>query len=332
MNSHPQPHFLRTLGFQSFLWTQFLGALNDNLFKYIVAYLAATLVGDANMPLAGAIFILPFLLFSGYAGHAADRYSKRNVLIVTKSLEIVSMALALFSFWLGNIHLALGVLFLMALQSTLFSPAKYGILPEMLPEKDLSDANGWLEMTTFLAIILGSALSGVMYEHWEQNLSIIGYILLAIAILGTLASLGITRVPPSGATPTFQINPWHEIGFGIRRLYGIKALWRTVIGITYFWFLGAVIQMLIYPLGTQDLLVGKQEIGYLMMFLSIGIGIGSLAAGRLSGERVELGLIPFGSIGMGLFSIALAMVTHSFYASSTLLILIGFSGGFFIVT
>ncbi|MBN2326085.1 MAG: MFS transporter [Candidatus Omnitrophica bacterium] len=331
MKHADQNHLLSNFGFQSYLWTQFLGALNDNLFKFIVAFLAFELVGDANMPLAGAIFILPFLLFSGYAGQAADAFSKRNVLVVTKAMEIFTMSIALFAFWIHSVILALVVLFLMALQSTLFSPAKYGILPEMLPEKHLSNANGWLEMTTFLAIILGSALSGAMYDRWEGNLPVIGLILLSIAVLGSLASLGIARVPPCGGKTSLHPNPWSDIIYGIRRLYSVKALWRTVMGITYFWFLGAVVQMLIYPIGTQDLNVGKTEIGYLMMFLSAGIGAGSLLAGRLSGDHVELGLIPFGSIGMGFFSLLLAASTHSFYSTSMMLILVGFFGGFFIV-
>lgn len=323
---------LLQFGFQSFLWTQFLGALNDNIFKWITAFLAAGTIGEkTSASLTGAIFILPFLLFSGYGGWAADAFSKRIVLIVTKSLEIFTMALALYAFWIENAVLALIALFLMALQSTLFSPAKYGILPEMLPEKHLSEANGWLEMTTFLAIILGSALSGTLYELWKNNLPIIGFILLAIAVLGTVASFGIPRVPPSGASGKWQVNPWSEIAIGLRRLYTIKPLWRTVMGISYFWFLGAFIQMLIYPIGSQDLNAGKQEIGYLLMYLSLGIGAGSILAGRLSGDRVELGLIPFGSIGMGIFSFLLATFTHSFYYASIALILIGFSGGFFIV-
>lgn len=331
MSSHSNRPLLAQMNFQAFLWTQFLGALNDNLFKYFVAFLSFSLVGAANMPLAGAIFILPFLLFSGYAGYAADAFSKRNVLIATKLLEIFTMAFALFTFWIHNEVLALAALFLLALQSTLFSPAKYGILPEMLPEKYLSDANGWLEMTTFLAIILGSALSGALYERWENQLPILGCILLAIAILGAACSFGISRVSPSAAKIEFRINPWHEIQFGLRRLYQQKALWRTAIGITYFWFLGAIIQMLIYPIGIQDLNVSKQQIGYLMMFLSLGIGMGSLAAGRLSGERVELGLIPFGSVGMGVFALLLALSTHSYSQVSSWLILLGAAGGFFIV-
>ncbi len=332
VNAPSDRPLLCQLGFQSFLWTQFLGALNDNLYKYIVAFQAAAAIGHpANMSLTGAIFILPFLLFSGYAGWAADAFSKRSVLIATKSMEIAAMALALWAFWLGNVFLGLFVLFLMSLQSTLFSPAKYGILPEMLPEKHLSSANGWLEMSTFLAIILGSALSGTLYKWWGSDLPTIGTILLALAILGTAASFGIGRVPPSGAKVKMRINPWTEIGLGIRRLYGIKPLWRTVIGISYFWFLGSYVQMLLYTIAIDDLGIGEEGMGFLLMYLSIGIGVGSLLAGRLSGDRVELGLIPFGSIGMGVAAIWLATTMNTYYPVAILLVAIGFWGGFFIV-
>ena len=157
---------LKSLGFQSFLWTQFLGAFNDNVYKIVVSMLAVETAlhsGSGYLSLIGAVFILPFLLFSGYAGHLADVFNKRSVLITTKALEIIAMGLAFFAFLSGRMEYMLGVLFLMALQATLFSPAKYGILPEMLPDKDLSRANGLLEMSTFLAIILGTSIGSFMF-------------------------------------------------------------------------------------------------------------------------------------------------------------------------
>ena len=145
-------------GLKAFLWTQFLGAFNDNIFKIVVSFLAMERLGAINgVSMVGAVFIVPFLLFSGYAGHVADVHSKRSVLVWTKALEIVAMTLAVPALVSGHIGWLLGVLFLMAAQSTFFSPAKYGILPEMLPDKDLSRGNGLLEMSTFMAIILGTS-------------------------------------------------------------------------------------------------------------------------------------------------------------------------------
>ncbi|MFQ5929465.1 MAG: MFS transporter, partial [Acidobacteriota bacterium] len=327
---------LRHSGLQPFLWTQFLGALNDNVLRMVVSLLAADLAvstggGSGYLSLVGAVFILPFFLFSGYAGHSADVFSKRDVLVVTKVMEIGVMGLAFLAFLSQRIELMLGVLFLMALQSTFFSPAKYGILPEMLPDKDLSRANGLLEMSTFLAILLGTSVGSVMFAAWKDRLGVIGLILVLVALAGALASLGITKVPPSGSEKPLRLNPWAEIGIGIRRLYGIKTLWLTVSGMSYFWFLGSLLQLNIILLGKEVMALDDLWIGLMGTSLAVGIGVGSLVAGRLSGDKVELGLVPLGSIGMGLFSFVLGMSVHSYAQVSSALVLLGFSGGLFIV-
>jgi len=336
MASGKYKDLLTALGFQAFLWTQFLGAFNDNIYKIVVALLAVHVAtssggGSGHLSLVGAVFILPFFLFSGYAGHIADVSSKRTVLIVTKALEIVAMALGFVAFLSGRIDLMLGVLFLMALQSTFFSPAKYGILPEMFPDRDLSRANGLLEMTTFLAIILGTSIGSLVFAMWKDRLAWIALTLIGIAIAGTITSLAISRVPPSGSQKPFRLNPWAEIGEGLTRLYQERTLWLTVVGIAYFWFLGALLQMDIILLGKEVMELEDFWIGILGAFLAIGIGIGSVAAGRLSGDKVELGLVPLGSIGIGGFSILLASSTASYAQTVTALLLLGFSGGLFIV-
>src|SRR5439155_2402942 len=186
-------------GLQPFLWTQFLGAFNDNLFKIVVSlfavHVAGATGGNRELSIISAIFILPFLLFSGYAGQVADVYSKRTVLVVTKSLEIVAAGLGLYAFIIGRLELTYVVLFLIALQATFFSPAKYGILPEALPERDLSRANGVLEMSTFVAIVVVVGCGSVMFDVWHDRLWLIGVIVVAVAVLGTALSFGIPRVP-----------------------------------------------------------------------------------------------------------------------------------------
>ena len=172
--------------------------------------------GKHYIPLIGGLFILPFLLFSGYSGYLADVYSKRNVLVAVKCFEIVAMSLGFLAFFLDRMEPMLAVVFLMGLHSTIFSPAKYGILPEMLPEQELSRGNGLLEMSTFMAIILGTSLGGTIYEAWKDRLGWIGVVLIAIAVLGTLTSLGITKVPPSGSSKKFVANPTAEIWQGTR--------------------------------------------------------------------------------------------------------------------
>ena len=325
---------LRDRGFQAFLSTQFLGAFNDNVFKIAVSYLAMSAAagsgGSGYLTAVGAVFILPFLLFSGYAGQLADRFSKRNVLVVTKSLEIVSMGLAVVAFGHGGIAGLLAVLFLMALQSTFFSPAKYGIVPELISDRGLSRANGLLEMTTFVAIILGTSVGAFLFDVWEDRLTLMGATLVGIAVVGTLVSFRIPRVAPAGAAGAFRLNPWGEIAAGIKRLRGDRTLWLTVIGISYFFFLGTLLQMVIILFGMEVLQLDERWIGILQAFLAVGIAIGSIAAGRLSGDKVELGLVPIGSVGMGVCSMWLAG-TDTFAGASALLVALGLSGGLFIV-
>jgi acyl-[acyl-carrier-protein]-phospholipid O-acyltransferase/long-chain-fatty-acid--[acyl-carrier-protein] ligase len=233
MSSGKYKDLLKLSGFQSFLWTQFLGAFNDNAYKMIVSLFAVEAAvnagngGSGYLSLAGAVFILPFFLFSGYAGYIADVYNKRSVLIVTKSFEIIAMGMALFAFWSGKIEFMLAVLFLMALQSTFFSPAKYGIIPEMLPYKDMSRANGLLEMSTFLAIIIGTSIGGIIFGAWKERIGLAGFFVVIIAVIGTITSLGISKVPPSGAKKPFRLSPWAEIASGMGRLYSNKALFLT---------------------------------------------------------------------------------------------------------
>ncbi|MCC6543835.1 MAG: MFS transporter [Nitrospirae bacterium] len=337
MSSGKYTDLLKNFGFQSFLWTQFLGAFNDNIYKMVVSLFAVEAAtrggngGSAYLSLAGAVFILPFILFSGYAGHIADVFSKRSVLIVTKSFEIVAMGLALFALWSGRIDFMLVVLFLMALQSTFFSPAKYGIIPEMLPDKELSRANGLLEMSTFLAIIMGTAIGGMIFGIWKDSIGWIGILVIVTAFTGICTSFGIPRVPSSGAKNAFRISPWGEISIGLSRLYHNKLLFMTVIGISYLWFIGALLQMDILLIGKEIMRLDDKWIGILVTFLAIGMGAGSILAGRLSGDRIEAGLVPLGSLGMGLFAILLSFSLSSFAMSAVCLIFLGFSGGVFVV-
>lgn len=327
---------LRHPGFLPFFFTQFLGAFNDNFYKIIVTLVALDIPaagggGKHYIPLIGALFILPFLLFSGYAGHLADVHSKRNVLVGAKSFEIVAMALAFVAFFLDRFEPMLAVVFLMGMQSTFFSPAKYGILPEMLGEQKLARGNGLIEMSTFAAIILGTSVGGAVYEAWKDHLEWIGMALVAIAVLGTVTSMGIAKVPPSGSSKQFSGNPASEIWHGARQLYRNRTLWLTVMGISYFWFLGAFLQMVLPIFGKEVLMLGEARVALLFTFVAIGIGAGSLVAGALSSDRIELGLVPVGALGIGLFSLALFASQPSFGAAAAALALLGFSGGFFIV-
>ncbi|MBE7559460.1 MFS transporter [bacterium] len=324
-------------GFSAFLLTQFLGALNDNIYQMVIQLLAARWTQtqqEASGYVAAAlgVFVLPFLLFSGFAGYLADVKSKRTVLIATKSLEIVAMLLAFLAFFSGSIAVMLGVLFLMATQSAFFSPAKYGILPEMLPDRDLSRANGLLEMTTFVAIVLGGALGGYLLKLWSGQLPWIGLLLVGIAVVGTAASFGIARVPASGARKRFSpLLVVSEIVAGVSRIRADRRLSFVVLGICYFFFLGALTKTEIVILGTKVMNLSDAQASLMYVWLALGIGGGSLLAGRLSGDKIELGLVPVGSLGMGLFSALLSASYQSYTWTCTCFAALGVSGGLFIV-
>src|SRR6185436_3162428 len=193
----------------------------------IAVHAATADASGGQLAIVGAVFILPFLLFSGYAGQLADIYSKRSVLVVTKSLEIVATAIGLAAFVTGHLYFTYATLFLIAVQATFFSPAKYGILPEMLPDSELSRANGILEMSTFAAIVLGAALGSLMFEAWSDRLWLVGVIVVAIAVAGTVTSFGIPQVPPAAAGTRLTANPWREIGLGLQRLRRDRVLALT---------------------------------------------------------------------------------------------------------
>ena len=327
---------LRARGFQALLWTQFLGALNDSVYKIVVTLLALTAAasnggGSRELALVGAVFILPFFLFSGYAGHLADVHNKRTILIATKSLEVGSMLLAVLALYLGRFELMLLVLFLMALQSTLFSPAKYGVLPEMVADKDLSRANALIQMSTNLAIIAGAWVGGELLAVWRERTWLIGCLLTVVALIGFAASFGISKVPAPRSRKPFSLNPWSEIFEGFRYLRRDKPLWLTVLGISYFWMLGALLQLDIVLFARDLLQVTEEWSARLITFLGVGIALGSMAAGRLSGDKVELGLTPLGSIGMGFAGLWLASSGDSYTSAAVSMGFLGFAGGLFIV-
>ncbi len=321
---------LKNGGFQAFLWTQFLGAFNDSVYQTIVALH----VGKANpayVPLVPAIFTLPSLLFSGYSGHLADLVSKRRVLIGVKLFEIAVMLFGLTTLIADWTEGMLLVVFLMGLHATIFSPAKYGIVPEMLGDRDLSRGNALLEMSTFVAIVLGIAGGGILFALWKAEPWRIGAATVAIAAIGFAASLRITPVPPSGATQPFRWNPFGEIAGSTRHLLHDKPLWLAVLGVSYFWFAGVLLKTNLQYFGTDVLHAGDNGVSLLWAFLAIGIGAGNMMAGRLSGDKVELGLVPLGAAFMGFFALALVAVRRSFTLSMAAVVCLAMASGLFVV-
>ncbi|HVN04703.1 MAG TPA: acyl-[ACP]--phospholipid O-acyltransferase [Bryobacteraceae bacterium] len=327
---------LKNGGFQAFLWTQFLGAFNDNAYRIIVSLRAVHIVARADqsgryLALAGAIFVLPSLLFTGYAGHLADAISKRKVLIGVKVFEIAVMSTGIVVFLTQSVAWMFVVLLLMAVHYTVFSPAKYSIVPELVPDRDLSRANALLEMSTLVAIVLGTSIGPFLLTAWQTAEWKIGVVLTTIAVAGCLASFRITRVPAAGASQPFRLNPFAEVADGTKHLLRDRPLWLAVMAISYFWFLGLLFQMDLVLFGSETLQVSDRLVGLLMTCLSLGIGAGSMLAGRLSGDKVEIGLVPLGAIFMGVFSLGLYGVGASYAAAVVMLALLGIAAGVFFV-
>jgi acyl-[acyl-carrier-protein]-phospholipid O-acyltransferase/long-chain-fatty-acid--[acyl-carrier-protein] ligase len=331
---------IKQKGFASFLGTQFLGALNDNLLKYVIVFLVlgGLLSGlhaqpEQDLNKINLLFILPSLLFTGIAGWLADNLDKRRVLVTTKAMEIGVMSLAWLALRSHNFNLQLGVLFLLATQFTFFGPSKYGIVPELVRDEDLSRANGLLEMSTFLAILLGSVFAGPLFQHFKDQLDIIAGILLAVAALGSLMSLGIGQGRQPQSRSPFRLSlAWSEVAAGVKVLRAERRLWLSNLGAAYFWFQGALFQLAVLLLGKKVLNLDETGTAQLGMALAVGIGAGSLLAGRWSGDKVELGLVPMGSLGMGLGALGLGLTARSHPGFIAVwLVLVGVSAGLFAV-
>ncbi len=326
---------LRRRGFAALVSAQCLGSFNDNLLKMVVSLLAAGMAAKTGssgyLSLTSAVFILPYILFSGYAGFVADRFDKRRVLILGKVLEILLMALALVALVSGQSSFLLSVLFLIATQATFFSPAKYGILPELLREKDLPEANGYLEMSRYAAVILGTATGGAMLAMWHDRPAVIGTILITVACLGAAASLKIGAPQRSRSRKPFDPNPWSEIGKGIRRLLSDGDLWPAVAGLTYFETLGSLVLLCVLMMGKESMRTDDLHIGLLGACAGIGIALGAAAAGRLSRGAIKLSLITLGACGTGVMLICLSHAAESFERSGAALLGLGAFGGLFLV-
>ncbi|HEY3928330.1 MAG TPA: acyl-[ACP]--phospholipid O-acyltransferase [Candidatus Koribacter sp.] len=326
----------RSRGFWALIATQFQGAFSDNVLRYLLLGIVVGTglskgAGDKLVSTIMLLFSLPFILFSMGGGFLADRYSKRSVTIGTKFMEIGSMVIATLGLALHSLPLELGGLALVATQAALFGPSKYGLLPELLPEKRLSWGNGIIELGTFLAIISGTVVGGVMADRWHEHEVYGGYVLIALACLGVLTSLGVTRVPPAAPEKKFHADFLGDLWTNIGLMRKDRALFLAVLGNTYFWFLGALLMSTVLVYGKFVLGISTEKSAYLNAALAIGIGVGSLAAGYFSAGKIEYGLIPLGSIGITAITLSLGFVHAGFRGVAILLAALGFFSGFFAV-
>jgi acyl-[acyl-carrier-protein]-phospholipid O-acyltransferase/long-chain-fatty-acid--[acyl-carrier-protein] ligase len=323
-------------GFWALIATQFQGAYSDNILRNL---LLAMIVGmglgkgerDSFVSMVTFLFSMPFVLFSMTGGWLADRFSKRSVTLWTKVMEIGAMTLATIGLAVHSSAVALVALGLVATQAALFGPSKYGLLPELLPEKRLSWGNGVIELGTFLAIIAGTVTGAAMAERFHGSEVYAGYLLVGLAVVGCLTSLGIDRVRPAAPDKKLRINfvsdLWHQISLMRRD----RPLLMAVLGNTYFWFLGSLLFSTVVVYGPDILHVGQTRTGYLNAALAVGIGIGSMVAGLVSGNKIEYGLIPLGAIGMTCTGLVLGLMHVGLWGSAGLLSVLGFWAGFFAV-
>jgi acyl-[acyl-carrier-protein]-phospholipid O-acyltransferase/long-chain-fatty-acid--[acyl-carrier-protein] ligase len=323
-------------GFWSLFVTQFQGAFSDNVLKNLVIFMILGLnVSLAKKhdtgELVTALFSLPFILFSMAGGYLADRFSKRTVMIGVKVFEIFVMFILLVGLATQQMSILIGCIFLMGTHSAFFGPSKYGSLPELLPEKRLSWGNGLLELGTFMSIILGTVAAGVMAKYFRDHQSWSGIVLLALALVGLTTSFGITRVPAANPTKKFQANFLVELIRQIRAIGKDRPLTLAFAGNMYFTFLGTLLMLNLFFFGDGVLHVREEQISLLSVALALGIGFGSVAAGYLSGGKIEYGLVPLGGLGMSIVCITLAAPHPTLTSAFIKLALLGFTGGFFIV-
>ena len=312
-----QFQLLKTRRFLPFFGTQFLGAFNDNLFKnaliVLLTFQAAswtTLKPELLANLAAGIFILPFFLFSATAGQIADKYDKARLARLVKVLEIAIMLVAGVGFAMHSLPVLLSALFLFGLHSTLFGPVKYAILPQHLKEEELVGGNALVEAGTFVAILVGTLTGGLM-AGLSQGTVWITVAGLLVALAGYLASRKIPAAPAPEPQLRVNLNPFTETWRNIKFARENRTVFLSILGISWFWLYGALF-LAQFPAYAKNVLGGSETtVTLLLATFTIGIGVGSMLCERMSGKMVEIGLVPFGSIGLTLFGLDLALASPS---------------------
>ncbi|WP_343587092.1 MFS transporter [Herbaspirillum sp.] len=331
MQKNNQFALLAQRRFAPFFWTQFLGALNDNVFKTalltILTYDALSWTGmDTGLlnNLIPGLFILPFFLFSATAGQLADKLEKGRVARFVKLLEIAIMAVAAYGWMTHHLWLLVAAVVGMGIHSTIFGPVKYAYLPQQLKREELIGGNGVIEMGTFVGILLGEILGAVLVVHKPWGLQLVAGVTLGIAVLGWLASLGIPHSPAPAPELKVNWNPFTEtvrnLGFSRRN----RPVFLSLLGNSWFWFYGAIV-LAQFPLYAKNYLHGDHSVFVLLLAVfSVGIGAGSLLCERLSGHKVEIGLVPFGSIGLSVFGVELYLASRGYAAPGAAVDVAGF--------
>ena len=324
-HAHPnQFALLRQRRFAPFFWTQFLGAGNDNLFKFaftvMVTYQLQLTDAFLQPQLAGltigALFILPFLLFSATSGQLTDKYDKTRVIRFVKNLEIGIMLLAGWGFWIASPYVLLACVFLMGLHSTLFGPVKFAYLPQHLGERELTGGNGMVEMGTFVAILLGQVAGGLLVGIAGVGRHYVAFACVGVALLGRLVAQYVPASPSTDPNLRINWNPVTETWQNLKLAHGNLVVFRSLLGISWMWFFGAAF-LAEFPSFAKDVLHGDEQVASLLLVVfSVGIGIGSLLCEVLSRRHVEIGLVPLGAIGMSVFAVDLYFASRGLAPSA----------------
>jgi len=310
-------NLLKSKRFLPLFVTQFFGAFNDNVFKNSLIILITYVISENSglspqimVTLAAGIFILPFFLFSATAGQLADKYNKAKFIQIIKFVEIVLMALASIGFYLENINFLMLVLFLMGTQSAFFGPVKYGILPDQLHENELIGGNALIEAGTFLAILGGTILGGLLIMT-ENGTTLISSLILAFAFIGWGWSL---FIPPTRAADPDIIIGYNFIAETYRIIQHVRAnpiVFRSILGISWFWLFGATF-LSQFPTFGKDIVGGNEQVVTLFLTIfSVGIGIGSLLCNKLLKGKIAATYVPLGILGMTLFTVDLYFASGS---------------------
>ncbi len=291
--------------FAPFFGVQFLGALNDNLFKnslvIMIAFKAASEAESGMLiNLAAGLFILPFFLFSAVAGQIADKFEKSQIMRTVKAAEIGIMLIAAVGFYTGHTVLLFVTLFLMGIHSAFFGPAKYSILPQHLKENELMAGNALVEMGTFMAILIGTLAGGLLAG--QQNATAISGAILGVAFVGYFTSRFVPLAPATAPGLKLSWNPFSEMVVLTKIIRKKEAVFNSIFGISWFWYFGATMLAQL-PNFTKHMLQGNESVVTLLLAIfSISIGIGSVLSEKLSRGEIELGLVPVGAIGMTIFA------------------------------
>jgi len=354
---------LLSSSFLGLLITQFLGAANDNLFRWLVAFIGGDyavndpvfkwLVSwinsnpstetykDIAVSAGLAMLVLPFILLAAPAGYVADRFSKRTVIVACKVAEVILMILGVAVILHGNVWLMFFTLFLMGGHSAIFGPSKYGSIPEIVRPERISAANGLIGMTTIMAIIFGTVGAGYLYE-WTKplggtNWGIWATTIICVAVTGLITSLPIRRLSIANPLRKFPLNFAGETCRDLRTLAAIRSLFLAACASTLFWSLGGLCQINVNSYGSVHLNLSKNYVGLLVGILAVGVGAGNVLAGAVSRRRIILSLVPLGAAGMALSHILLFFVpgcngsplSFGYFATAACLLLLGLSGGLY---